>query len=412
MDETSMDQVLPELTYWNPRLLDNQFNQANAHRYICFDVDLGGLNNIRLVFEYVAVIAAVTGRTLVLPPPQPWYLLNNGPQHLGTKAGVTAFDEIFDIPALREVIPVQSTEDFIRESAEHLSIPATFQQEDAFTEGGGQDLWKQWKQWLFENAEVPKGWNPHETLICFPDIERTDVERLHDQYVDGRKLIEFTPWMNAAPVIYFPSDSEYRFLGPVATMLASADDELPRLTRRFIKHHIRYHPRIFTIASELISSLGLYQYTAVHIRRNDFQYKQTRTQAEETCNNIHELLSDDFPVYIATDEADDDFRDVFRLKRTVFFWDDLMQKYSGPDFPEKLIGPIEQLICVGANRFVGTDLSTFSSYIVRLRGYTRAPDMASYYHTERYTAPEAEPDLDHHKGRDYLRENPLYWLDC
>lgn len=413
MFEISTGYVLPELRYWNPRLLNNQFKQFNAHRYVCFDVDQGGLNNVRLVFEYVAVIAAITGRTLVLPPPQPWYLLDNGPQHLGTNTGVTDFGDIFDIPALQEVIPVQTTEEFIRESAKHLSIPASFQEGDAFNaEFGGQEIRKQWKQWLSDNAEVPKGWKPYETLICFPDKERTDIEELSDQYVDGRELVEFTPRMNAAPVIYYPSNAEDRSLGPVATMLASDHDELPRLTRRLIKHHIRYHPNIFAIASEIISSLGPYQYTAVHIRRNDFQYKQARTRAEETWNNTHKLFTDELPVYIATDEVDKDFREVFRLKKTVFFWDDIMQGYSGTDFPEKLIGPVEQLICVGASRFIGTDLSTFSSYIVRLRGYTRAPDMASYYHTERYTAPKVEPDIDHHKGRDYLRENPLFWLDC
>lgn len=413
MVETSAAHVLPGLTYWNPRLLKDRFNQFNAHRYVCFDVDQGGLNNIRLVFEYVAVIAAITGRTLVLPPPQPWYLINNGPKHLGDDTGVTAFEDIFDIPALEQVIPVLSTEDFIQESKNHLSIPDIFLEEKAFDpECGGQDLCRQWKQWLYENAEVPEGWNPYETLICFPDKERIDIEGLSERYVDGRELIEFTPWTSAAPVIHYPSNKEYRFLGPVATMLACDDDELPRLTRRLIKHHVRYHPRIFEVAGEFVSRLGLHQYTALHVRRNDFQYKQTRTQADEIWDNTHVLLRDDLPVYMATDEVDDIFRDVFRLKKNVLFWDDLMRQYNGPDFPEKLIGPIEQVICVGANRFVGTDLSTFSSYIVRLRGYTRAPDMASYYHNERYVAPKPEPDLDHHRGRDYLRENPLFWLDC
>lgn len=402
--------VLAELKYWNPRLLEGQFDQINLHRYVSFDVDQGGLNNIRLVFEYIAVIAAITGRTLVLPPPQPWYLLNNGPQHLGKKEGVTSFAEMFDVPALQQVIPVQTAREFIRESAGHLSIPAIFRNENAFSVN--QDLWMQWRQWLLDHAEVPKDWNPYNTLICFPDKERVDIGRFSDQYVDGRKPIEFTPWMNAAPVIHFPSNSEYRSLGPVATMLASADEEFPRLTRRVIKHHVRYHPKIFEIASILISKLQLHQYTAIHIRRNDFQYKEARAQAETTWNNIHNLLTDEHPTYIATDELDEDFRNVFRHKKTLLFWGDLMEQYAGPPIPEKLIGPIEQLICVGASRFVGTDLSTFSSYIVRLRGYTRAPDMASYYHTESYLAPKAEPELDQHRGRDYLRENPLYWLDC
>ena len=89
-----------------------------------------------------------------------------------------------------------------------------------------------------------------------------------------------------------------------------------------------------------------------------------------------------------------------------------MGKYNGPAIPEKYVGPVEQLICVCASRFVGTDLSTFSSYIVRLRGYTKAPDTASYYHSETYAGPQAAPAIDGFKGRGYLQENPLFWLDC
>jgi hypothetical protein len=36
-------------------------------RYLLFDYDAGGLNNIRMGWEYSGIIAKVTGRTLVLP---------------------------------------------------------------------------------------------------------------------------------------------------------------------------------------------------------------------------------------------------------------------------------------------------------------------------------------------------------
>lgn len=413
MVEVGPDRLLRELSYWNPRLLDSPLAERNHHRYVTFDVDQGGLSNVRLVFEYVAVIAAITGRKLVLPPPQPWYLINNGPKHAGRKEGVTEFSEILDIPALQQIVPVQSTEDFIRESTEHLSIPGEFQGDDCFRVRPMETrLWARWKQWLFDHTEVLRDWNPYETLICLPDRASVDTGRLADEYIDGRKLIELSPWMNAAPVIHFPSNSECRSLGPVATMLASGDDEVPRLSRRLIKHHIRYHPRVFEIASELIPILGCYRYTALHIRRNDFQYKQTRARAEVSWSNISALLLDECPTYIATDEVDEEFRGFFRQKKPVLFWSDLMGKYNGPAIPEKYVGPVEQLICVCASRFVGTDLSTFSSYIVRLRGYTKAPDTASYYHTEKYAGPQPAPAIDGFKGRGYLQENPLFWLDC
>merc|ERR1711998_411682 len=55
------------------------------------------------------------------------------------------------------------------------------------------------------------------------------------------------------------------------------------------------------------------------------------------------------------------------------------------EVPYHLIGMYEQLICAESNLFVGTRLSTFSSYIMRLRGYT--PGLANkgiFYGDVRY----------------------------
>ena len=67
-------------------------------------------------------------------------------------------------------------------------------------------------------------------------------------------------------------------------------------------------------------------------------------------------------------------------------------------------------------RFIGTQYSTFSSYIVRLRGFVGAPDTRTYYHTQAYTAP-AGPRLDAEiarlqpivHGQEYIAEHPAFW---
>jgi hypothetical protein len=406
--------VLAEFQYWNPALLKSEFSRKLKHRYVAFDVDLGGLNNVRLVLEYVAVIAAITGRTLVLPPPQGWYLLDYGPKHRPGESGRTSFSDLFDIPALREVVPVITTAEFVTEAGRHLGIPDEFRPPDVFSESvPAGDGHRRWKRWLLDNAEAMKGWNPHDTLICMPDIDQVRSEcDLPEHYVDRRRMIEFTPWTRAAPLLHFPCDEAHRSLGPVATMLAATDRRLAPLTRRLIKHHIRWHPRIFELASRYVEYLKLYRYDAVHIRRNDFQYKQTRTAAEDTWRNVSGLLDNDLPLYVATDEPDGEFLDCFRSRKRVLTWDDITRAVGGCLPPEKYAGPIEQLICAGARRFIGTDLSTFSSYIVRLRGYIRAPDMASYFHNRACSPTGPEPDDALVPGRTYLTENPLYWLNC
>jgi hypothetical protein len=39
-------------------------------RYLTFEPDVGGWNNVRMQMEIVLVLAMTTGRTLVLPPEQ------------------------------------------------------------------------------------------------------------------------------------------------------------------------------------------------------------------------------------------------------------------------------------------------------------------------------------------------------
>jgi hypothetical protein len=68
----------------------------NSNKYVTFEPDVGGWNNIRMQMETVLVFAAATGRTLVLPPDQPMYLLNKGKGHENEHhfADFFPFDEI------------------------------------------------------------------------------------------------------------------------------------------------------------------------------------------------------------------------------------------------------------------------------------------------------------------------------
>jgi len=409
--------------YWDESLLAEQelLPRPKAHRYLCFDIDQGGLNNIRLVFEYVVVLAAITGRTLVLPPKCSWYLINNGPipeQHFG---GVSQLSDFYDIDALARAIPVISTEEFIEQAHRHLSIPDKFR-DQVEDEQSAQEFAAGWKAWLGENTEIP-GWNPYDTVIAVPNMESAQSGPHNDEtYLDGRSFVEFTAVHNAAPVLHFPSNEKHRSLGPVATMLASNDEELPMLARRLLKNHVRLRTEIFDLADDIIRRLGLSDgkgnyrgcYDALQIRRNDFQYKQTQIAVETICSNISSLIDQNLPVYVATDESREAiFVELQQHLVTpkVLSWRDVEKVIDEP-VPFAWIGPVEQLICTPARRFVGTDVSTFTAYIHRLRGYLPAPDTNVYYHSESYSRDLPKTNVADYRGRDYLREHPLLWQSC
>merc|ERR1712232_1095320 len=68
------------------------------------------------------------------------------------------------------------------------------------------------------------------------------------------------------------------------------------------------------------------------------------------------------------------------------------KKYT-PERWFKLMGPIEELICTYSRLFVGTQHSSFSGHIMRMRIHTQAPNTQRLFHT----GPET-PAVRHMKG--------------
>lgn len=393
------------------------FPPPGERSYLTFDIDPGGLNNIRMAFEYVAILAAVTGRTLVLPPAQPWYLLHHGPAHAGAHGGSCGIGDIFDIDALSRFVPAITTAEFIRVERDRLDIPESVAEPEGPVASGAapvpsEDL-RRWKNWLFDSAHVMP-WSPYETLICVPGVEAVMRKgRLTEPFVDHRELVALTPAMQEAPVIHFPTRHPYRQLGQVGAMLACDDPALEVNARRLLKHGVRYVPRVFELAAKLLAALPRDGFSTLHIRRNDFQFSESRSGSQDSLDNIRALLEDGEPLYIATDETEESFFEVFGWDHPVYRWRDLMSPHCGEilsreSLPDELIGPVEQVICATGRVFIGTELSTFTNYITRLRGYMGARDRNAYFHTTRYDRPVAVSPPQY-RGRDYLHEWPILW---
>ncbi len=124
------DVDVDELAYWNSPQGDRDLNfkspfvtpsSSGKTKYLSFEPDVGGWNNIRMNLEIVFVYALVTGRTLVMPPSNNVYLLDVDKSN--PNRGFADFYP-FNTPEFKKRIPWITTEEFIkREGGEGGRFP-------------------------------------------------------------------------------------------------------------------------------------------------------------------------------------------------------------------------------------------------------------------------------------------------
>ena len=125
-------------------------------------------------------------------------------------------------------------------------------------------------------------------------------------------------------------------------------------------------------------------YSAMHVRRGDFQYEMTQIGGAEILRHTANLVAPGSVLYLATDERDPSFLEPFAERFQLVRFADL--PVAG-ETPARWVGILETLVCAMApGVFVGTRLSTFSARIATVRGhlsYGAGPyagiDTAVYY---------------------------------
>eukprot|EP01041_Mallomonas_annulata_P004121 gene4121-8192_t len=113
--------------FWNKRFIEPDCYKSplspalgskapySQQKYVVFQPDGGGWNNIRMAAETAMIFAHTTGRTLVMPPTAVWYLLTlNKKNHQENKSN---FDKFFDLNKVREAMNIITMEEFIENVA-------------------------------------------------------------------------------------------------------------------------------------------------------------------------------------------------------------------------------------------------------------------------------------------------------
>jgi hypothetical protein len=420
--------VLAKMKYWkdSTKLLTKEaFYKAfpqHDDKYLSIEMDTGGFNNIRLGLEAMVVYAAVTGRILVFPPATSWYLINNGPIVSGTQKGENAkkkkkasnFIDFFDLKDMCNLIRCMSAEEFV-----------------AKEKGNGFDVDpKQYQAYIGGMRKAAYwGWSsPIETVVYIPSKKAFDASgeaaKLGGEFIGNRQAIDVSESRWTTPkVLHFPSDNmlrapwadkehNYRFLGQIAAIAAFAEPEPRKVLFELVRDRIHYLPKTFEVAAKVVAHLGMFGYSSLHIRRNELQFKDVFISMEKLRENVEGLFMPGEIIYVATDQTGEHFLDALRKTHTVYTWSDWFAPrgdnlLADEDIPGGIVGQIEQVICAGGRSFAGTDFSTFSGFIPRLRAYMDAPDKGIYVNTRKQFKPwDARPVLS---GDDYFHENSKTW---
>jgi len=195
-------------------------------------------------------------------------------------------------------------------------------------------------------------------------------ERLKENAATRKKLCIYNETLQNAPLIHlYESNDRTRLLQPFYTALFFQDWKQDLLSKRFIRDHVRYKNEIFCTAAKIVRTLRkrINYYDAIHVRRAEFQFKETLLDADYLYQLGKEQFDEKGVLYIATDERNDTFFKPFSDHYDIYFLHDFKQELG--DIPTFYYGMIDQLVASKSRAFFGTWFSTFSSYINRLRGY-------------------------------------------
>jgi hypothetical protein len=380
-DEGTM-KTLKRMQWWAPageRL-------PPTSRFLLFDLDAGGLNNIRMGWEMVAMVAQFTGRTLVLPPAKPWYLLDFGPrpEDLVPKSMAaggqtnTVMGDLLNLKQMLANVPTLLPEEFEQLRGESWETAASM-------------------------ATFVKREHPHDCLEG-PAYRKVDATYLMmgERRPKGSEKERREGFFCADWAVYG---------GPKASIKSEAGME----GYSMLMHGFVWHEDAFNIASVVVNYFGIFGYRAVHARYNDFkiQHPTLIKAADEVKNLLLPWLNLEGPrtLYIATDDAAL-FEGLKMPGLRIVMWRDLFVGSTGavlngikasfsPERWYKLIAIVEMLICTYAESFVGTHLSTYSGHIMVMRMHARAPVTRRMVVTSELPIDDVKADLQK------WRENPI-----
>lgn len=460
------EEIAAEMVYWRDIPSDSVFKSPYANygpekKYLTFEPDEGGWNNIRMGMETAVALAYAMGRTLVLPAEQNIYLLRNE----GHKRNRFTFKKFFYFDAIAEEhtgVEVITAEEFLKNEV----MNGFFKDENGnpIFPPGNRTSWdghirmsQQYYNWLRIVTGAPK-WNFDQCFIGLPStaggststlenafkiakgragmkkfidnptpVDASVEERMAEMKGHRRDICIYDPSFQQKPVMHFMGDnnSGARLLVHFYAFLFFENWQQDLSTKRFVRDHLRYIDEIQCAAARVVNAVREESqkngdkrvYDSFHIRRGDFQYKNTRVEADVIYENVRDMFVENSTVFVATDERNMTFFEPLRKHYKLYFLHDFHHLLKGVN--KNYYGMLDQLVASRGRLFAGSYYSTFTGYINRIRGYHSQKDKLLGYEKGQlnsifYIPKKHKRDMRHYhnlKPPLWAREFPVGWRD-
>mmetsp|Transcript_4610 Transcript_4610/g.12952 ORF Transcript_4610/g.12952 Transcript_4610/m.12952 type:complete len:559 (-) Transcript_4610:144-1820(-) len=438
------DNAREEMVYWsdipsdvNPSYLSPRFRSHgrvfdHGDKFMTAEFG-GGWNNIRMGLETSILLAQGLGRTLVLPPVRGVYLMEDGANEQNTQFSLNDFFHLLDriVNKQGKNAHIISMSDFLTEVAMKGMVKNKRTQKVEFPPGnrtnwdGSDDLQGDLWRYLRRCGVSRPEWKPKEAIFVIPsgnttaddaveDLSAVFVARSRKQRTTPRNSRRFP--LDAPPetrIIELLGRNVQRIVGSNAQMdealLVHFTDVFANFysyifyqnwrqdlwSKRFVRDQLRYRDELQCAAARVIGAVrkmaidenpGRNPYgtfDSFHVRRGDFAVRSTRVSARTLYENSKDELTKDQIIYVATDERNEVFLSEMKahFENRLVFLEDFIDLLG--DMNTNFYNVIDQLVCSAGNVFFGTWASTFTAYIIRLRGYRSENDqgkgLASYF---------------------------------
>ena len=282
--------------------------------FILFEIDCGGLNNIRMQLEVLVGLSKLSNRTLVLPPKTNWYLLD---QHL--------IEDVWDTDLLGSKIPLLTYDQWLTMNGHNANISYA-------------KFFRNLREGTYGNYSEPP-WGPSVTVFK------------NEFLGDPTKIWYF----------FCTKDNKYKPGNRMFGNIRCYYRDNPEI-REFILDSLRYRRKYFLESKRILRNLGLLpgRYNAIHVRVwETSQYKKSPPDMVlQTVSDMPPSL----PILVLSQKPIETITE--KLTK--------MPDTHKIVYPPRIEDPLEKaiidmLLVVSAKKFVGSPLSTYSIGIMELR---------------------------------------------